>query len=673
MATPMFARVTSLSEAGHAAGPVGELADNSIRQLSDEEKTRLILELQERVKQLQASDVRLRSVLDLSDDSYWEQDEHHRFTFLSEALERRIGAPQPGYLGKTRWELHPTGATPTEWAAHRAVIDAHLPYRDFEYVADFQGFGKFHVSISGDPVFGPDGRFRGYRGIVSDISRIKEWEIALRESEERFRLTFERAPVGVAHVGLDWRWIRVNEKMCELMGYSSDELANRTIADVAYPDDLEHNFRHRARLLAGSIDSYSLEKRYVRKDGTTFWGHLTVSVIRNGHGAPLHFVSIVNDISDRKAAEAALTNLTATLEQKVFERTRALRESEERTRQTADAGGVALLEWNRATDSGYWSDHAFISLGLAPGEVNPTFKLWTELVHPEDLPRMLKAFEHAWKTRSRFKEEYRVVWRNGSLHVHECQGEFIYNAKGNCTGGRGIWVDITDRKKSEEVRTERELQLRRALIRDVHHRIKNHQQGVAGLLHAIIKKRPDVKEAIAPAVTQMHALSIVHGMRGGSGESIAISELVGAIVGLTRTFAEGAVEIKTDTRLQSDACVIDDESVQLALVINELLVNAVKHAVPPTGTPLVSVLLTGGQDEICLEVTNPGSLPADIAERSAGQRGSGGLGIIRALLPPQGATLDLSASNGEVRTTLKIQAPLLTNAGHASKAGAAAT
>ncbi len=665
----MSARKTKLVEAEHPINPVGGLADATVSQLSDDAKTRLILQLRERIGQLEASDVRLRSVLDLSHDSYWEQDEQHRFTFLSEALERRVGAPQ-SFLGKTRWELHPTGATPEQWAAHRAVIDAHLPFRDFEYLVTSQGFGAFHVSVSGDPVFSHDGSFKGYRGVVSDISPIKQQELALRESEERFRLTFERAPVGVAHVGLDGRWIRVNKKLCELMGYSREELINRTIADVTYPDDLEHNFRERARLLAGTIDTCALEKRYIRKGGTPFWANLTVSVIRDAKGAPLHFVSLIQDISDRKSAEAALNNLNATLEQRVNERTQALRESEERVRQTAEASGVALLEWNRSTDGGYWSDRAFTSLGLKPGEVEPTFNLWTAFAHPDDLPRMLNMFDHAWKTRSRFKGEYRVIWRDGSIHVHECQGEFIYNSKGNCTGGRGIWVDITDRKKDEAARNERELQLRRALIRDVHHRIKNHQQGVAGLLHAIIKKRPDVRDAIAPAVAQMHALSIVHGLRGGNNESVALPELIVAIVDLTKSLAEGAVEINCDVQSQSDACVIDDESVQLALVINELLVNAVKHSTPSAGTPRVSVSLTGSIEEIRLEIVNTGTLPADIAQRSAGQRGSGGLGIIRALLPPNGAALDLTANNGEVRTTLSLRKPIITAVSRTTNTGA---
>lgn len=505
---------------------------------------------------------------------------------------------------------------------------------------------------------------------MSDVSPIKQQELALRESEERFRITFERAPVGVAHIALDGRWLRANNKACELMGYSHEELSSRTFADVTFADDLEYNLRQCARLLAGEIDTYSMEKRYVRKDGTLFWGNLTVSVIRNAQGAPLHFVSIIEDISDRKAAEAALNHLNATLEHRVFERTMALRESEERVRHTAEASGVALLEWNRSTDGGYWSDRAFASLGLKPGEAEPSFKLWTERVHPEDLPRMLKMFDQAWQSRGRFNGEYRVIWRDGSIHVHECQGEFIYNSKGNCTGGRGIWVDITDRKKDEEVRNERELQLRRALIRDVHHRIKNHQQGVAGLLHAIIKKRPDVRDAIAPAVAQMHALSIVHGLRGGNNESVALPELIVAIVDLTKSLAEGAVEINCDVQSQSDACVIDDESVQIALVINELLVNAVKHSTPSAGTPRVSVSLTGSIEEIRLEIVNTGTLPADIAHRSAGQRGSGGLGIIRALLPPKGAALDLTENNGEVRTTLTLRKPIITAVSRTTSAGA---
>ncbi len=485
----------------------------------------------------------------LTADAYWELDENFRFTFVSDVIRWRAAVPRPAYAGRTRWEMQPAGATHGEWAAHRALLDAGEPFRNFEFTATLDGGHTVRLSASGDPVFDRHGRFKGYRGITTDVSHAKQQEDALRESEERYRLTFERAAVGVSHTGLDGRFLRVNDMVCELTGYSREELVTVTFRDMTHPDDLQRSVHLVARLLAREVDTFSMEKRDIRRDGTVVWAHLTVSLLLDAEGAPRHFVSVIQDISERKAAEAALKGLNARLEQQVLDRTRALRESEERTRLAANAGGVALSEWNRSPERMIWSDLAFTTLGFAPGEIVPSFKVWAARVHPDDLPRVKQRFEQAMKDHDRVREEYRVVWRDGTIHVHECQGEFTYDDQGACVRLRGIWIDITERKENERHRIERELRLRRALVRDVHHRIKNHQQAVAGLLHNAIRRQPDLREAIAPAVAQMRALSIVHGLSGKALEPIDVAELVSAIVQMTESLAEGTNPIRYPRRV----------------------------------------------------------------------------------------------------------------------------
>lgn len=128
----------------------------------------------------------------------------------------------------------------------------------------------------------------------------------LRESEARFRGTFEQAAVGMAHVGLDGTWLRVNRRLCELLGYTEAELMARTFQSITHPDDLGADLGNVRRLLAGEVASYAMEKRYRRGDGSTVWANLTVSLARDAAGAPGHFISVVEDISARKAAETAL-------------------------------------------------------------------------------------------------------------------------------------------------------------------------------------------------------------------------------------------------------------------------------------------------------------------------------------------------------------------------------
>ena len=128
----------------------------------------------------------------------------------------------------------------------------------------------------------------------------------LGESEQRFRATFEQAAVGVAHVGTDGRWLRVNDKLCEITGYSREELSGMTFQDITHPDDLGEDLDQLRRLLAGEIETYSMEKRYFSKDGSVVWINLTVSLVRGASGEPAYLIAVIEDVSRRRRAEGAL-------------------------------------------------------------------------------------------------------------------------------------------------------------------------------------------------------------------------------------------------------------------------------------------------------------------------------------------------------------------------------
>jgi diguanylate cyclase (GGDEF)-like protein/PAS domain S-box-containing protein len=136
----------------------------------------------------------------------------------------------------------------------------------------------------------------------------------LHESEERFRSAFAHAGIGMALVGLDGRWLRVNHALCRITGYDAEALAARTFQDITHPDDLEADLSLVTQLLAGEIASYELEKRYLHRDGHAVPILLTGSVVRDAAGRPLHFIAQVQDVSARKAAEAAQARLSAIVE-----------------------------------------------------------------------------------------------------------------------------------------------------------------------------------------------------------------------------------------------------------------------------------------------------------------------------------------------------------------------
>ena len=139
------------------------------------------------------------------------------------------------------------------------------------------------------------------------IERPSPGESALRESEKRFRATFEQAAVGVAHSSLDGRLLLMNQKLCDIVGYTPEEIVTKSYQEVTHPDDLVAELEYARRLIAGEVESCSYEKRYIRKDGTLIWVNLTASVVRDEEtGEPYCFVAIIQDISARKAAEEAL-------------------------------------------------------------------------------------------------------------------------------------------------------------------------------------------------------------------------------------------------------------------------------------------------------------------------------------------------------------------------------
>ena len=137
----------------------------------------------------------------------------------------------------------------------------------------------------------------------------RESERLLQESEERFRKTLEHAPVGIGVASVDGRFVVVNRSLCELLGYSREELLQMTLFDITHPDDKKITRENVKKLLDGDINSYQLEKLYLCKDGQPVWVQVTASLLRDGTGAPLNFIGQVEDITERKRSQDEIRQL----------------------------------------------------------------------------------------------------------------------------------------------------------------------------------------------------------------------------------------------------------------------------------------------------------------------------------------------------------------------------
>ena len=136
--------------------------------------------------------------------------------------------------------------------------------------------------------------------MINDVTDRVEAEQRLRTSEMRFRATFEQAAVGIAHVAPNGQFLRVNQRFCEIVGYTHEEMLTHTFQDITHRDDLRIDLDAVRQLLSGLTQNYAIEKRYYRKDGVTVWVNLTVSLLRTATGEPDYFVSVIEDITERK-------------------------------------------------------------------------------------------------------------------------------------------------------------------------------------------------------------------------------------------------------------------------------------------------------------------------------------------------------------------------------------
>ncbi|MEH2163838.1 MAG: PAS domain S-box protein [Nostoc sp.] len=141
------------------------------------------------------------------------------------------------------------------------------------------------------------------QSLQAEITERQRIEEALRESEQRFRATFHQAAVGIAHLAIDGRWLLVNQRVCDILGYTPEELQLLTFQDITHADDINIGLKYIDQILADNIQTFSIEKRYLRKDSSVVWISLTVSLMRELSGNPKYFISVIEDISDRKQWE----------------------------------------------------------------------------------------------------------------------------------------------------------------------------------------------------------------------------------------------------------------------------------------------------------------------------------------------------------------------------------
>ena len=310
------------------------------------------------------------------------------------------------------------------------------------------------ISATGSPIFHADGSYAGAVQTIVDVTESRRAERELREAEERFRSAFDDAAIGMALNDLDGRFTQVNRSLCEMLGYTEEELLSRSFRDITHPDDLDASADRVGKLLRGEIEGYGLEKRYLHANGHPVWVALSVSAVRDPQGRPLYLIAQMQDVTERKAAETQLRKSQASL---------------------AEAQRMARIgnwEYDLTTEEVIWSDEVFRVYGFAPQEFVPTFERLLEMVHPDDRHLLIERLEGAVDRDEPYDFEHRVILPDGTERIVHRRARVVRDEDGGPLRMVGTVQNVTERKRAEEeIRElnetlERRVEERTAQLRD---------------------------------------------------------------------------------------------------------------------------------------------------------------------------------------------------------------
>ena len=390
-----------------------------------------------------------------------ECDTEGRITFVNPSQEVITGFTGDELLGTYVWDRIVPGPDRDSLPAYFKHLVSDQPPPTPYITKNVRKNGEvFEVRVDWNYNRNPQGQVTGFVCIVSDITEQKRRETALRNSEERFRRVFEDGPIGVALIDLDARIQHVNRRFCEMLGYSENEIVALGLPGITHPEDYEPDHEVRMRLLSGEVSTYTIEKRYVRKDGQVIWGRLTASMIHNSDSKASLIIGMVEDITQGKQAEEALQKAHDELGRQVAERTAELSRSKSWLEEAQRIARIGNWEWDSRTNEVLWSDEMYRIFGVSKVTFHGNFEEHLKLIPSEDREEYLAGLNRVLAGKEQWNREHRILFSDGTIRYVWASGSVRNDAEGNIIGLVGTTQDITERKAADEVLRESEERFR---------------------------------------------------------------------------------------------------------------------------------------------------------------------------------------------------------------------
>jgi PAS domain S-box-containing protein len=447
---------------------------------------------------------------------------------------------------------------------------------------------RYWTSINVRTVRAPNGEFQYYEGTVQDITPRKQAQAVLRASEEKFRTLFESAPIGMALLDADGKYLKTNGAYRQLLGYSEDELLSRGYWAIPHRDDLLQARDLFRELIEGRRARYRMECRYLDKDGHIIWAQVSDSVITDIEGNFAHVISMLEDVS----------------EQMRF--LKALRDSERKLRLIAENTEDVIFSFDMQRRPTY-ANHAVERVtGYTFKEIQQHgFVNW---LHPHDQERMLKLWDDLFLGTGYSEVEFRLVTKSGETKWCSSTWGPLFDEAGRQIGVQGRERDITERKYLERELVESGNNERRRVGHELHDGLCQFLAGVAfkakALEHALINdntaRAPDAKELailVSDAITQTRR--IARGLAPIDVETIGLLAALQNLVGETeKTFQITCLFTCSEVALKLNS--------EPALAIYRISQESIHNAIAHGNAQRVEVSLSLERHALCVRIKDDG-------------------------------------------------------------------
>lgn len=337
----------------------------------------------------------------------------------------------------------------------------------------------------------------------------------------------------------------------------------------------------------------------------------------------------------------------------------ALSESESRFRQVVE--NIDEVFWIASPDGTqvYYASPTYEKIwGRPAAELYASPFKWVQAVHPDDQPRMLELVTRRQSERP-LETHFRIQRDGGETRYIRRRSVPVRDARGAVVQIVCLNEDITEQRRLEQQAEESARAQRDALVREVHHRIKNNLQGVTGMLRNYANQHPEVAAVISEAIAQVQAVAIIYGLQGRPGAArVMLDDILKEVVSGIGQLMHRSMKLTNDEQRVNCRVVVSElEAVPVALVLNEIVFNAAKHAEADAELG-VDLKIDIAKERVSLTVTNPGSLAG--AGTRHPPRGGSGLKLIHSLLPRRGAKFELNDSAAGVVARLTLEPPIVT-------------